>query len=253
MILAIDVGNSTVSFGFFDEDRLAHKFTSASRANSAPDEIISFLSPLMMRAGITWSDIGSIVISSVVPSLVHVFFEAFGPLVAGSPLLVSSRLKLNVKVEYKTPDTLGGDRIAASCAAYEMSGGPVAVIDFGTATTVTVVDAEGNLTGGAIAPGLVTGYEALTSKTAGLPYAGLTFPRSAVGRTTSECIQSGLIFGHAAMADGLLKRVREEMGGRLKIIATGGLAGLVVLQMEEQAEIVPDLTLKGLKLIASIN
>src|SRR3990172_813151 len=164
MILAIDAGNSTVGFGFFEGRDLVLSLKAESRPGATPDEYSAFLRSHMRQANIAPEAVGGAVISSVVPPLVHVFFEALKGMTDASPLVVSGRLKLGIKIKYRTPETLGPDRIAAAHAAFEKYGGPVAVVDFGTATTISVVDKGGSFLGGMIAPGLMTGFVALTGR-----------------------------------------------------------------------------------------
>ncbi len=253
MLLAIDVGNSTVGFGFFEGERLATVFKAESRRGETADEYRGFLLSRMSEAGLKPGDVKGIVVSCVVPNLVRIFFEALKGISDAPPMLVSSRLKLGIQVKYKTPETLGADRIASCCAAYNIYGGPVIVVDCGTATTFSVVDNSGDFLGGAITPGLLTGYDALTSIAQSLPRVGLTFPKSAVGRDTSEGLQSGVILGHAAMVDGLLDMMRAELGGPARAVATGGLAGMLVPHLKGVTDSDPHLTLKGLLSIYRLN
>lgn len=254
MILAIDAGNSTVAFGFFEGDELVSVFRAESRSYAQPDEYLAFLNAHMGRAGIEPANITGVVISSVVGPLVHVLFETVKCITSATPMLISSRLKaLGVKVRYATPETLGGDRLASASAAYAAFGGPVIVVDFGTATTLTVVDGDGGLVGGMIAPGLLTGYEALIARTSGLPRVGLTTPKDAIGTSTLEGLQSGIIYGHADMVGGLVRRAESELKETARIVVTGGLAGLVVPHMGREVQVEPNLTLMGLLGIYNLN
>ncbi len=253
MLLAIDSGNSSIGFGIFEGETLAVSFKAESRAGATADEYWSFVSSQMDRAGVSEREIDAVAISSVVPALVPVFFEAFKALSDSPPLLVSPRLKLGIKLKYGSPDTVGADRLAASAAAYLEHSGPVIVVDFGTATTFSVIDKEGSFVGGAIAPGLLTGYNALVQKASGLPRVGLTHPKAAIGTTTGEGLTSGLIFGHAAMAQGMLVRLGQELGAEAKSVATGGLAGLVAAHAKGIAAVDPFLTLRGIASIFRLN
>lgn len=252
MLLAIDAGNSTIGFGFFKDGGLVQKFTAQSREEATADEYAAFLLAAMSGSGMDEAPIEGVAVSSVVPSLVHVIFEAVRRFTEATPLLISSRLKLPIKIKYATPDTLGSDRIASASAAYSLSGGPVIVADFGTATTISVVDGGGSFIGGMISPGLLTGYKALLGRASGLPRVGLTFPKNAVGTTTAEGIQSGVIFGHAEMAAGLVRRAQAEAGDA-RVAVTGGLAELILPHLGMKAEHEPYLTLKGLENIYKLN
>jgi len=253
MLLAIDAGNSSVGFGIFEGANLAVSFKAESRAGATPDEYWSFVSSQMERAGIDEREVKYIAISSVVPPLVPIFFEAFREISDAPPLLVSPRLKLGIKMKYGTPETLGSDRLASASAAFTEHGGPVMVIDFGTATTFSIVDADGAFIGGAIAPGLLTGYYALVEKASGLPKVGLTHPKNHIGTTTGEGLTSGLIYGHACMAEGMLARMTAELGTMCRAVATGGLAGLVASHVAGITSVDPHLTLKGIAAIHMLN
>ena len=252
MLLAIDAGNSTVKFGFFAEDAPAHVFSAGSRPETTADEYLSFLKVHMDRVGLD-KDIDGVVISSVVPSVLLTLFETMRSMTDVTPMVVSARLKLGIRIDYKTPDTLGSDRIAAASEAYHARGGPVIVADFGTASTFTAVDASGALLGGMIAPGLLTGYTALMDKTSGIPKTGLSFPGHVIGRSSMEAVQSGVIFGHATMAAGLIAMAAEELGGKASVVVTGGLAHLVLPHIGIEAASEPDLVLLGLHRIHGLN
>lgn len=253
MLLAIDTGNSTVAFGLVDGDDIVSVFRAESRRGATPDEFLAFLNLLIGRAGIKPVDITGVVVSSVVAPLSPVISDAVKGITAIPPMFVSAKLKLPVTIKYSTPDTLGGDRLASACAAYERFGGPVIVVDFGTATTLTVVDGDGSLLGGMIAPGLLTGYEALIGRTSGLPLAALKAPDAAIGKSTVEGLRSGAVVGHAAMVDGLLERAVDELGEPAAVVATGGLSGLAVPGMRRKVHIEPNLTIKGLSAIYRLN
>jgi len=253
MLIMIDAGNSTVAFGIFEGENLAVSFKAETRKAATSDEYWSFLVAQMDRAGVGASEVEGIAVSAVVPYLVPVLFEAMKGITDKTPLLVSHRLKTTVKMGYKSPETLGPDRLAAVTAAYEIQGGPVAVVDFGTATTFSVVDGQGSFLGGAIAPGLMTGYDALTDKAPGLPRAGFTFPKNALGRSTGEGLMSGVIFGHAAMVDGMLERFKTETGENLTTVVTGGLSRVVAPHMKGKPKSDPHLVLKGLAAIYRMN
>lgn len=253
MLLAIDAGNSSIGFGIFEGESLAVSFNAESRPGATADEYWSFVFSQMERSGVTEREIDAVAISSVVPSLVPVFFEAFKAMSESPPLLVSPRLKLGIKIRYGSPDTVGPDRLAAAAAAFSEHGGPVMAVDFGTATTFSVVDSEGAFLGGAIAPGLLTSYHALVERAAGLPRVGLTHPKTAIGTTTGEGLTSGLIFGHAAMAQGMLERLGGELGSVAMAVATGGLSGLVAPHVKNISSVDPYLTLRGIASIYGLN
>jgi len=253
MLLAIDAGNSTVSFGFLEGDSLEKVFKAETRKGATSDEYRVFLHGQMAMAGIDPTMVNGIAISCVVPHLVGLFFEALKGISDASPLLVSTRLKLGIKINYNSPETLGPDRIASASAAYKTYGGPVIVVDCGTATTFSVVDGSGAFLGGAISPGLLTGYDALTTRASSLPRVGLTFPKNAIGRSTGEGVQSGIILGHAAMVGGLIEMLRSELGSQARAVATGGLSDMVAPHVKGLNDTDPHLTLKGLAGIYRLN
>ncbi len=253
MLLAVDIGNSTISFGIFEGEDIKCAFKAESRRKATPDEYSAFVRAQTEAYKIPPGAIDGAVISSVAPALVGVFFGVLKTLGMPSPLLVSSRLKLPINIRYRNPETLGSDRIAAASGAFSEGNGPVAVLDFGTATTVSVVDSDGNFLGGTISPGLITSYEALINAAAGLPGIGLAYPKKPIGEDTAEGLESGVILGHAAMAEGLLMRMESQSGAKFRAVATGGLADLVVPHMARKPEIYPYLTLKGLARIYRMN
>ena len=253
MLIAVDAGNSTVAFGLFEGEDLVRVFKTDTREDADAGEYLAFLTSRLDEAGINSGRVEGAAISSVVPAITPVLSEALGKLCRKPPLQVSAGMRLGVRIGYKTPETLGQDRLAAAAGAYAMYGGPVVVMDFGTATTISVVDGEGTFLGGMIAPGLMTAYGALIDKTSALPRVALEPPKHAVGVTTAEGIQAGVIFGHAAMADGLLARVRAEAGAAAAAVATGGLASMVVPYMLTRVETDENLVLKGLYIIYKLN
>jgi type III pantothenate kinase len=253
MILAVDVGNSTVGFGFLDKDRIAHRFRAETRIRTTPDEYLSFLLSNMERAGVSSGDIEGSVMASAVPPLVPTIYETLKGVSGSTPLVVSPRLKLGIRITYKTPETLGIDRVVCGSAAYMLFGGPCMVVDCGTATTFTYIDHDGNLVGGAIAPGVQTSSEALMGRTACLPRVSLTFPKNAMGTTTDEAMLSGVVFGHAAMIEGMLKRFSDELGLKPVVVMTGGSAPAVTPHIKGVDRHEPDLSFKGLKAIFDKN
>ncbi|MHB8174403.1 MAG: type III pantothenate kinase [Nitrospirota bacterium] len=253
MLLAIDIGNSTISFGIFEGEIIKCAFKAESRKKAPADEYSAFIRAQIMSLGIPPEQIDGAVISSVAPALVHVFFDVLKTLGMPSPLLVSSRLKLPIKIKYRFPDALGSDRIAAASAGFIYVKGPIAVLDFGTATTISVVDSVGDFLGGTISPGLITSYEALINAADGLPRIGLAYPKKPVGEDTAEGLESGVILGHASMSEGLLIRAEGQLGVKLGTLATGGLAQMVVPHMARKTAIDPYLTLKGLAIIHKLN
>ncbi len=250
MLLAVDVGNTNTTFAVFDGDRLLADWRIETAARRTEDEYSVILDALLSRDNISRRQIDGVVISSVVPTvvapLVKLARKFFG---VGDPFVVSRGEDIGVNVRYQPRTDVGADRIANAVAAHEIYGGPVIVVDFGTATTFDAVAEDGTYLGGAIAPGIETSVEALVARTAQLRRVPYSKPSSAVGTSTVESLQSGIVFGFAGQVDGIVERMKKEIGDGVKVVATGGLADVVAPESHTIEEIDPLLTLKGLRII----
>ncbi|MGH2636082.1 MAG: type III pantothenate kinase [Actinomycetota bacterium] len=254
MLLAVNVGNTTTVLGVFRAATLEHQWRVSTEPERTADELAVLFGGLLDQARLSFSNqISGVVISSVVPSsttalrdMVHRYFNF-------PPVVVEPGTKTGIPILTDNPRELGADRVVNALAAFRRYGGPCIVIDFGTATTYDVVSEKGEFLGGAIAPGVQTKNASLSRETARLPQVELQAPRSAVGKSTVEAIQSALIFGTAAEADGLIDRLRKELGGNATVVATGGLAPLVVPHCQFVDEHDPWLTLEGLRLVFDRN
>ncbi len=204
MILAVDVGNTQTVLGLFEEGALDAHWRVHTNASLTSDEIRVKIGGLLDADGRTWSDIERVVVSSVVPRLTHTYEEIAEQATGRAPMVVGPGLKTGMPINYDNPREVGADRIVNGVAAYEKLGGPVIVIDFGTATTLDVIDGNGAYLGGAIAPGIETSAEALFSKAARLSKVDLEPPDRVIGTNTQASLQSGLMLGEAAMIDGLV-------------------------------------------------
>lgn len=191
--------------------------------------------------------------ASVVPALTMRLSQACREYLNREPLIVDSEIKTGVRIKYEEPASVGADRIADAVAVLNMHGAPAVVVDFGTATTFDAINADGDYLGGAIAPGIGIASEALFAQTAKLPRVNMLPPPSAIGRNTVHAMQSGLLFGYVAMVEGMVARFRAELGSPAQVIATGGLAELVVTQTNVVDHIEPWLTLEGLRFIWELN
>jgi type III pantothenate kinase len=265
MILAVDVGNTQTVVGVFqrrgEADRLdaADRLEEADRldghwrmhtdASSTSDELGAKIGGLLALEKVGWDDIEHMIVSSVVPSLTDAYESLAERLVGEPPLIVGPGLKTGMPIEYDNPHEVGADRIVNGVAAFELYGGPVVVVDFGTATTIDVIDSKGAYLGGAIASGVETSAEALFSKAAKLMKVDLDPVSSAIGRNTRASLQSGLLLGQAVMVDGLVERAWEELQERTPVVATGGLAERMAPMCETVTDVDPDLTLRGLMMI----
>ena len=255
MLLTVDIGNTQTHLGVFDRDRLVHEWRAATDARRTADELALMFGEFLDLAGLSFSrQITGVAVCSVVPratqEIRHMALEYFG----FPAVVVEPGVRTGIAIRTDNPREVGADRIADVVAARELyPGEPVIVVDFGTAIKVEAVSAEGEFIGGAIAPGIDTAATALFSTTAQLKRVELVAPPSAVGKSTVAALQSGIIYGTAALVDGLVTRVTEELGGSAKVIATGGLAPVVLEHCSTVSDYEPTLTLKGLRLIYDRN
>lgn len=253
MILAVDVGNTQTVLGLFEGGVLSTHWRISSNPALTADELRVKLGGLLQASGRAWSEIERVVISSVVPRLTGAYEELAEESTGIAPMVVGPGLKTGMAIKYGNPHEVGADRIVNGVAAFEAFGGPVVVVDFGTATTIDVVDAQGAYLGGAIAPGVETSAEALFSKAARLSKVDLEAPPRVIGQNTRESVQAGLLLGEAAMIDGLVRRVWDELGTETPVVMTGGLATQMAPLCATTTAVDPDLTLKGLILIYERN
>lgn len=253
MLLVVDIGNTNTVLGLHrDGEWIAHWRIASDRAEM-PDEYAVLLRNLFDFEELSWADVSGVALASVVPPLTGTFVEMCRRYLGHDPLVVTPAVKTGVRVLTDHPAEVGADRIINALAAYRLHGSPAIVVDFGTATTFDAVSAEGDYLGGAIAPGLGIAAEALFSRTAMLPRIQLIAPPAAIGRNTVHAMQSGLILGYVGLIEGLVARIRAELGGQAKVIATGGLAPALARETDVIEVVDPMLTLKGLRLIYALN
>ena len=250
MLLAIDVGNTNITFAVFDGETLKADWRVGTVTRRTGDEYAALLLSLFHGRLLSFSEIDGVVISSVVPAtldaLVRLSRRHMG---VQSPLVLSPEMDLGIKVNYNPKSDVGADRIANAIAAHAKYVGKVIVVDLGTGTTLDAVSEDGEYLGGAIAPGIQISLEALISRAAKLTGVRLTAPEKAIGDSTASSLQSGIIFGFAGQIDALVDRFQLEMGGGAKVIATGGLAEIIA-QHSRTIELCDDLlTLEGLRII----
>lgn len=249
MLLAVDVGNTQTHVGLFrDAELLVHWRFHTSRTATA-DELAVVLGGLLRLRESTMRDIDAAVVSCVVPDLATEYDEVRRRYLGGRGALVGPDLKTGMPIRIDDPRELGADRLVNAVAAYERVQGACVAVDFGTAINYDVVSTAGEYLGGVISPGVEISIEALSTRAAALPKVRLDPPRSAIGRGTREAIQSGVIFGYAGQVDGIVCRLREELGDEATVIATGGWAKVIVPHCEEVDELDDLLTLNGLALI----
>ncbi len=253
MLLAIDISNTNIKFGLYQSATMRHHWVVSTARQRTTDEYAMELLGLMKHHGSKFSDISDIIMSSVVPPLTPVFQDLALRYCDKEAFVIGHSLDLGVGLLVDNPWELGSDRIVTTLAAHHLYGGPAIVIAFSTATTFDVVSPEGNFLGGAIAPGLIISAEALSSAASRLYRVDLTPPNSALGKNTIENMQSGIIYGHVGLVQGLITRLRQEIPGvmedrEVKVIAHGGLAQLMAPIIPEIQYVNQFLPLEGLRL-----
>ena len=253
MLLAIDLGNTNLTFGIFEGDQLRHDWRLATRRDSMPDELGLSMVQLMRQEGFDPKSVDAVVVASVVPPLNSALVQAIERYFDREPLVVGPGVRTGLKIHYRDPKEVGADRIVAAMAAFKKYGGPLIIIDFGTGTTYDVVSTEGEYLGGAIAPGMGISVEALYERAARLQRVELKAPSTVIGRTTAESMQAGIIFGFTAQVEGMVDRIRKELGQKPRVIATGGFAGLIAAQTAVIELVDQRLMLEGLRLIYEMN
>ena len=253
MLLTIDIGNINIVLGMFRDDKLLATWRIATGIHRMPDEYAITLLSLLRQQGMDTPDVTKIALCSVVPPLTPVFEELCQRYFNTPPLVVRAGVKTGVRVRMDNPSEVGADRIVDAAAAHHRYGGPVSIVDLGTATTFDTVSAEGDYLGGAIAPGLGTASESLFTRTAMLPRVEMVRPERAIGTNTIAAIQSGLVFGYIGLIEGIIARIRRELKGETTVVATGGYAELIASETPVIDVVNKDLTLVGLRLIYLMN
>ncbi|MBI4198070.1 MAG: type III pantothenate kinase [Chloroflexi bacterium] len=253
MLLAIDIGNTNVKVVVFNGERERAAWRLATEAHRMPDEYELLLANLLSLGGVAPKDINAVVMCSVVPSMTAVFTEVCQEVFHTRPLVVGPGVRTGLRIVYDDPRSVGADRIVDAAAAYHLYGGPVIVVDCGTATVFDGVTASADFIGGAIAPGLRSAADALLGATSQLRGVELVAPASAIGRNNVQAIQSGLVFSHVDMVEGMVRRFKRELGEGAKVVGTGGFAGLVAHGSTVFDEVNSELTLLGLRWIYELN
>lgn len=253
MLLVIDLGNTTLAVGLFKDSSLSYHWRLSTDRNRTEDEYGLQLLGLLHTYNIMVQDIKSVILSSVVPPLTEWVCRACQNYLNIVPLQVNHKLKLNIKLLYDNPSSIGADRIADAAAVQAKYGGPACVIDFGTATTFNAISKNAEYLGGAIVPGISTAAESLVLRTAQLPPVELKAPPSVIGRNTTHAMQAGLIYGYVVLVEGMVKRYHKELGKEMKVIATGGHAEKIASLTSVIDHIEPCLTLEGLNIIWELN
>ena len=253
MVLAVDIGNTNVVVGCFDKKEIRFVERLSTNRNSTSLEYAVLIKTVLELNGISSDDFEGGIISSVVPSVTNRVKEAMEKITGKEVLVVGPGVKTGLKIKLDNPLQLGSDRVADAVAATNLYPCPLVIVDMGTATTVSVVDADKNFIGGMIMPGLMVSMEALATKTSQLPHIGLEAPKKAIGRNTADCIKSGLIYGNASAIDGLITSIELELGQKCTVISTGGLAKIVTPLCRHTIIEDDKLLLKGLMIIYQKN
>jgi type III pantothenate kinase len=253
MLLCIDIGNTNIMLGLYEGETLGPHWRLATDHERMPDEFAMQLVGLLNYAGVPLNRIHGVAMASGVPVLTSRWREVCQGYLGLEPLVVSARLKTGVKILYDNPDAVGADRIVDAVAAFQHYGGPLCIVDFGTATTFEAITAAGEYLGGAIAPGIGIAADALSQRAAKLPKVDIARPPSVIGRNTVHSMQSGLLFGYVGLVEGMVARFKAELGPDTQVIGTGGLAPLIAGETTVIDIIAPWLTLDGLRILYEMN
>jgi type III pantothenate kinase len=253
MLMVMDVGNTNTVLGVYEGKRLIKDWRITTQPHQTADEYGILLKDLFTLASLNFSDITHLILSCVVPPLEMVVAETAIKYMQIEPIIVGPGIKTGMPILYENPREVGADRIVNSVAAYQKYGGPCIVIDFGTATTFDAISADGAYLGGIITPGILISYDALFHKAAKLPLVDMVKPKSVIGRSTVASIQSGMVYGYVGLVEGIVTRMKKELGGESKVVATGGLAKTIARETEVIQEVDQYLTLEGLRLIYELN
>ena len=254
MILAVDIGNSNIVIGVYDGDKLAGSWRMVTRSEKTSDEYGIFILNLIELSKIDKSEIKSAIVSSVVPNVMHSFENALRKYFNIEPIIVGPGIKTGITISTDNPREVGADRIVGLVAAYHMFGGPLIVIDFGTATTYDVVSEKGEFKYGITSPGIQITADALWQRTAQLPSVEIKKPDSILAKNTVTSIQAGLVYGYIGQVEYIIKKIKEEMKiENMKVVATGGLGRIISDETSMIDVYDPQLLFKGLKIINDKN
>ncbi len=253
MLLAIDIGNTTVALGVFEGKMLLKDWRIRSDREKTADEYGIILLELLRTSGLEPLGIEGAIISSVVPPLTPAFQTLTQSLFRVKALVIGPGLRTGMPILYENPGEVGADRVVASIGAFEKYGGPCIIVDFGTATTFDAVTAKGEYLGGAIAPGIQISAEALYLRTAKLPRIEVAKPKKSIGRTTVASMQSGIYFGYVGLVNNIIAEMSKELGEEPKIVITGGFASQLGPEIKASHHREPQLVLEGLRIVFERN
>lgn len=254
MLLVIDVGNTNITLGVFKKEELLGTFRMTTKIPRTSDEYGIMLKELVERQGIRGKDIDAVIIASVVPDIMHSLGSAMIKYFGIKPVVVSAGIKTGIRIVTENPKQVGADRIVDAVAAYTLYGGPVIVIDFGTATTYDIVGPEATFEGAVIAPGIRTSAQAMWGQVAMLPAIEIKKPDTILAKETVSSMQAGIVFGQIGQVEYIVDRIRRESGYTgAKVVASGGLGNIIARETEVIDVYDPQLTLKGLRIIYEKN
>ena len=253
MLLTIDVGNTNTVFGLFEGERLLHRFRIESARERTTDEYSVVLRTLLSMQSVELTSVRAAIVASVVPSLTETMLELVRRLFNQEAMLVGPGIRTGMAILIENPREVGADRIADAVAGFEKAKGGVIVVDFGTSTNFDCVTPKGEYLGGVLAPGLQISADALFSRAAKLPRVEIAKPPKVVGRNTVHAMQSGIVYGYVGLVDGIVERLRAELGYPCSVIATGGLAPLIAPLSKTIGEVDDVLTLVGLRILFERN
>jgi len=253
MLLAIDIGNTNIMLGLYAGEELGPHWRLATDHARMPDEFAMQLLGLLRHAGVAPAEISGVALASGVPVLTSRWCEVVRRYLNLEPLVISARMKTGLAILYDSPDSVGADRVVDAVAAYQRYGGPLIIVDFGTATTFEAITAAGEYLGGAIAPGVGISAAALAQRAAKLPTVDIAQPPSPIGRNTVHSMQSGLFYGYVGLVEGMVARFKDELGAGATVVGTGGLAPLIASGTAVIDVIAPWLTLDGLQILYEMN
>lgn len=253
MILVLDVGNTNIVIGVYEKEQLKYHWRIETNRNRTEDEYGMMIKSLFEHQGSSISQVKGIIISSVVPPIMFFLEKMCEKYFNIKPLIVGPGIKTGLNIKYDNPKEVGADRIVNAVAGIHEYGSPLIIVDFGTATTYCFINEESHYMGGAIAPGINISTEALYTKAAKLPRIEIASPENIIGRSTVEAMQAGIVYGYVGQVDGIVSRMKAHSKKEPKVIATGGLAGLIAKESKYIDIVDPLLTLKGLHLIYKRN
>lgn len=256
MLLVIDVGNTNIVFGVYEKDVLLYDWRIATEKNRTSDEYGLLFEQIFKYHGLCPKNVEDVIISSVVPTLMHTLSTMSVKYFDKEPIIIGPGIKTGMSIKYDNPKEVGADRIVNAVAGYEKYGGPLIIVDFGTAITFCAISKDGDYLGGVITPGIIISSEALSLRTAKLPKIEISKPDTVIGKTTINSIQSGLVYGYIGLVDYIIERMKDEMKdeGEIKtVVGTGGFSSLIASESKHINEIDKLLTLDGLRIIYGRN